>query len=43
MPGAAKIIREDLKLWEEFEPKDRPLVRDLRQHADEPFRWFRMR
>jgi hypothetical protein len=30
MSGAAKIIQEDLKLWEEFEPQARLLVRDLR-------------
>lgn len=35
--GAAKIIREDFKLWEEFEPEARLLVRDLRKHAGEPF------
>jgi hypothetical protein len=40
MLGAAKIISEDLKLWGEFEPKARLLVRDLRNHADAPFRFL---
>jgi hypothetical protein len=40
MPGAAKIIREDLALWEEFEPKARLLVRDLRNYANERFRFL---
>jgi hypothetical protein len=36
----AKIFEDDLALWREFEPKARLLVRDLRNHANEPFRFW---
>ena len=35
--AAAHIISEDLKIWDEFEPKARLLVRDILEHARESF------
>ena len=34
---AAHIIREDLKIWDEFEPKARILVKDILEHAKASF------
>jgi hypothetical protein len=37
MPLLANVFRADLALWAEHEPKARLLVKDLRNHANEPF------
>jgi hypothetical protein len=40
MPALAKAFGDDLALWKEFEPKARLLVKDLRSHGNELFRFW---